>query len=86
MPETDNATIMSGTGLGRAEFFESMANRGRMAAPAAQNFRLACLQVLSTVFDEEWGQVDLKTDDLDDIWERFVNKKAGSLSNGSFSA
>jgi hypothetical protein len=85
MAESDES-IMSGTGAGLIQFFESMAAKGRLPKPRAQNARLASQQVLQAVFDEEWEQTDVKDCDLEDVFSRFVNLKAASYSDSSFAA
>lgn len=62
---------MEATGQGLVDFWAYAAEKGLMNANTAGSLRSACREVLSSVFGEQWVQVDLRSLDSDEILQRF---------------
>jgi|SRR6266545_4548312 len=66
--------MMDGTGAGLVDFLTWAADRGKMNASTAGAHKAAVTQVLELEADD-FGTIDIKNLDVNDILDRFVRKK-----------
>jgi hypothetical protein len=74
--------IMQGNGQGLLEFLDRCGERGDMNAATARAFRATAKSILS-VEPVAPVEIDVRTLNVDDLLERFANRRKGDYSDGS---
>jgi hypothetical protein len=64
----------TGRGAGLIEFLEYVDEKGLMNASTAKAYRAAVREVLGAVEGDDWPSFDLRTADVDDLFQRFQVK------------
>jgi hypothetical protein len=64
---------MDTTGKALVDFWNWVGEKGLMKGHTAQNYRVACMQVLSVM--DDWETIDVCALDTDEVFGRFVNLK-----------
>jgi hypothetical protein len=70
---------METSGKAFVSHWEWAAEKGLMNPNTAHTYRAACLQILSSVFPEDWEDIDVNTLDAEDLFLRFQNLRGKEL-------
>src|SRR5437879_1912627 len=78
--------ISSGTASGLMAFMDFMIAKGYGTPSAINPWKSAAKQVFTTVEGEDFGDLDVRTLDVDDYFPRFENRSMGKYSADSLRA
>jgi hypothetical protein len=75
-------SIMRGTGAGLLEFCDRLAERGDLAKETARGYRISAGRILA-VESDDLASIDLRSIDVDDLFDRFAKLNKADFSDGS---